>query len=1087
MKNGKSNIQDMEAKTMYLENLIEVNTEVTSNKNSFLYEDVYKSLIELSFEGIIIGNRQGKILSWNNAIEKLTGIKQSNVIGLNMWEVLYLLTPSEYKDPALLNVLEKRFFSIIDESAYWQRQVNEQKITTANGTIMTVEVSSFITSSQDGNYLVSAFRDTHMQNQSDRELAIKYEALLKLNQLSIELSKLSLEDNMEALITKRLKEVTGAIGVIFSEYNTENRTLTPKHIELESGLLEIIVNLLDNHVHKIHSVISDYMYHELTLKSIEIGNTLTEVTLGAIPYSVGATAQVLLKAERFIRVAFLVEGKLYGIAILAMGKHQSYLPKEVFENFVFLASASLRRNYKEKALRKNEEMLRTITENAGDIILKLDEKGTILYSNRVLFGVKKEDVIGKNYCEWTAPEFHDVMSQSLECVFSEAIPQSYQTRALDINHEIRWYSSRLSPIKVDNEVKNAVLIISDITKQKQEEILLRESEEKFRVIAQSSQDIIFIIDRFGKQLFFNKSVEKVLGYKAEELLGRSFAELLPETSVAGYLSQLANIFLYKEISTFFTQIYHKDGYLVDVEVNVKLVKLKGEYIGQGSIRDITAKKRAEEQLKISTERNNALLEAIPDLMFVFNSNCKIVDFHSESHDQLLVKPEDFLGKLIDDILPHEVVIITHQKVKAVLSTGKSDYSTYELQIGGALKYFESRYVPCGNNEVLSIVRDITEQKHNEEALLLAKESYLDIFNSVSDAIYILDESGTFLDVNKGAEKMYLQTKQELIGKTTELISAQGRNNLDEIQNMISRVNRTGVPACFEFWAKRKNDDVFLKEVIVNRGKYFGKNVLIATSRDITDKKHDEERIKLKNEELQNINAEKDKFFSIISHDLRSPLVSFLGLTQIMAEDLPTLSINEIQDLALGMKNSANNLYGLLENLLEWSRLQRGLTNFTPKPFLLLPKITETMQPILELANKKEIEIGYNIPDDLEVFGDENMISSALRNIASNAVKFTTKGGRINLTAKKLDHSEVEISISDSGIGMNKDLLNKLFSLDKHSTSRTGTDGEPSSGLGLLLCKEFIEKHSGKLWAESEEGKGSTFYFTIPLTDESYGT
>ena len=142
-----------------------------------------------------------------------------------------------------------------------------------------------------------------------------------------------------------------------------------------------------------------------------------------------------------------------------------------------------------------------------------------------------------------------------------------------------------------------------------------------------------------------------------------------------------------------------------------------------------------------------------------------------------------------------------------------------------------------------------------------------------------------------------------------------------------------------------------------------------------------------------------------------------------------------------------------------------------------------MHAVSETAGKKGIQVIDQIPEDLEVMSDENMLKSTLRNLATNAVKFTPKGGEVIINARLADNGFVEISIKDSGIGMKKEMIDKLFLLDG-KTSRRGTDGEPSTGLGLLLCKEFVEKHGGKIWVESEEGKGSTFFFTIPIGNKT---
>ena len=258
---------------------------------------------------------------------------------------------------------------------------------------------------------------------------------------------------------------------------------------------------------------------------------------------------------------------------------------------------------------------------------------------------------------------------------------------------------------------------------------------------------------------------------------------------------------------------------------------------------------------------------------------------------------------------------------------------------------------------------------------------------------------------------------------------------------------------------------------------------IAQGQDITDRKQREEEIKRKNVELEKLNSEKDKFFSIIAHDLRSPFNSLLGFTEILEKELPAMTNDQIQYIALTLRKSATNLFTLLENLLEWSRLQRNIFTFNPEPILLLPKVLADTALVIESANRKEIVINYDIPKDLKVYADENMLGSIIRNLTNNAVKYTPKGGKVTISAKSLDIA-VECSVSDTGIGMNQEMMENLFNTDVN-TSRKGTENEPSTGLGLRLFKEFVEKHSGKLWVKSEEGKGSTFYFT--LSTQKYKT
>lgn len=234
----------------------------------------------------------------------------------------------------------------------------------------------------------------------------------------------------------------------------------------------------------------------------------------------------------------------------------------------------------------------------------------------------------------------------------------------------------------------------------------------------------------------------------------------------------------------------------------------------------------------------------------------------------------------------------------------------------------------------------------------------------------------------------------------------------------------------------------------------------------------------KNEELENTNAEKDKFFSIIAHDLRGPFNGFLGLTKIFADELPNLTMSEAQKIALSLKNSANKLYNLLENLLEWSQIQKGSIPFNPATFKLDRTVCECIAMFAESAKTKEIEVALDIPENLEVFGDFNMFQTIIRNLVSNALKFTRKGGNVSVSAKVIGDRSVELSIQDTGIGISQEMIKNLFRIDM-VTNRKGTEDEPSTGLGLLLCKEFVNKNGGQILVKSEEGKGSTFSFTIP--------
>ena len=371
--------------------------------------------------------------------------------------------------------------------------------------------------------------------------------------------------------------------------------------------------------------------------------------------------------------------------------------------------------------------------------------------------------------------------------------------------------------------------------------------------------------------------------------------------------------------------------------------------------------------------------------------------------------------------------------------------------------------------------DITERKQAEKTINESEEKFRKVFSCSRDALILIDkETGNILDANDYTFRLYGYSRDEILNLKNTDLSFEPEMTALALKEFIERIEVR--------YHKKKDGTVFPVDISASRFMMNGREVVLASIRDITDRKKAEAEIESKSNEVLRLMAEKDKFYSIIAHDLRSPFNVFLGFTQMMAEDLPRLRPEEIQLIAKMMRTSANNLYNLLENLLEWSRLQRGISNSNPKKLLLKKIITESISSVMPIANKKGIMVDIEIPGEITVFADENMLGSIVRNLTTNAVKYTEKGGNVSIAAKTVSGNSVEISVRDTGIGMSSTMVEDLFRLDVQ-TNRKGTDGEPSTGLGLLLCKDFIEKHGGKIWVESEEGKGSTFRFTLPVQNQ----
>lgn len=242
------------------------------------------------------------------------------------------------------------------------------------------------------------------------------------------------------------------------------------------------------------------------------------------------------------------------------------------------------------------------------------------------------------------------------------------------------------------------------------------------------------------------------------------------------------------------------------------------------------------------------------------------------------------------------------------------------------------------------------------------------------------------------------------------------------------------------------------------------------------------QIETYSENLVHLNESKNKFFSIVAHDIRSPFNGFLGMSRLLANEIDTLSKEEIQYFGKSMEKSASGLYEFLENLLDWANVETGTAVYKPEILNFYKISNSTIELNEAFASNKNITIKNFIPENTFVFADERMINIVLRNLISNAIKFTSIGGNIEVGMMNDFNSSNHRTfyVKDNGIGISETDIYDIFRITK-KTSREGTEGEKGTGLGLILCKQFIEKNDGKIWVESTLNEGATFYFTLPVS------
>jgi signal transduction histidine kinase len=252
---------------------------------------------------------------------------------------------------------------------------------------------------------------------------------------------------------------------------------------------------------------------------------------------------------------------------------------------------------------------------------------------------------------------------------------------------------------------------------------------------------------------------------------------------------------------------------------------------------------------------------------------------------------------------------------------------------------------------------------------------------------------------------------------------------------------------------------------------------VTVCEDITQVKLAEEALRRSEERMRELNAMKDRFFSIVAHDMKSSLSVLVGYAEMLARFFDDMSGPNLQEVIRHVYDSSVSLHRLLENLLDWARAQSNRIDYRPFRFDLRPIVQECISQLSPQAAAKQIQVSSQIPDDTTVFADQNMLAAVIRNLLSNGVKYTEKGGEVKVTARGTG-DEVEVAVADTGIGIDPPVRDALFQVDTPS-STPGTANESGTGLGLILCREFVSRHGGRIWVESELGRGSTFTFTLP--------
>jgi len=638
----------------------------------------------------------------------------------------------------------------------------------------------------------------------------------------------------------------------------------------------------------------------------------------------------------------------------------------------------------------------------------------------------------------------------------------------------------------DKEKRIVFGVIQDITYRKDIEKSLQESQTHLKTLIQTIPDLIWLKSKDGVYLSCNKMFERLYGFPESEIVGKTDYDFVSR--------ELANSFRENDrkaieaggpLSNEEWLTFADDGRKAAFDtIKTPMFDLNGALIGVlGVARDITERKQIEQALKESEAKYRSLFSEMNEGFafheIVYDENQKAVDYKilnvNSSFEKIIgIEAKDAIGALATKLYntPEAPYLDLYSQVAQ--TGGHSMFHTYFQPLD---RYFQISVFSPNPGYFATIFTDITVRKLSEIALQESERRFRDMMEHVNLVSAMLDISGNVTFANDYLLRLTGWKQEDVIGKNWFEVFVPIDSPVR--QDLFKSIEEETVPQYYENEILTRSGEKRLihwsNTVLKNsKGKVEG---LAGIGVDITDNKKAEEALKQNEANSRELAATKDKFFSIIAHDLKSPFNSIWGLSQLLAEQLKEKNYEGVEEYAELIQNSSELAVNLLKNLLEWARSQTGKMEFSPEYIEMVSLISDTTKLLENSASQKSITIFTELPRNMVVFADRAMLGTVLRNLISNAIKFTKPEGQIVISLLQ-STSEITFVVSDNGVGIKPDAIGKLFRIDEnHST--LGTKNEKGTGLGLILCKEFIEKHGGKIWAESVFSKGSKFYFTIP--------
>ena len=640
----------------------------------------------------------------------------------------------------------------------------------------------------------------------------------------------------------------------------------------------------------------------------------------------------------------------------------------------------------------------------------------------------------------------------------------------------------------EQRIKELELEVSNLISHSN--VLSLQKEMSFReAIENTVPSGIAVVDSKGKQVYVNKSFCNMFGWDEKELLGK----FPPYIYWSKQDMEIINTALNKTLNNnvpkegFDLIFCDKTGKLIPVNVIISsFIQKKNETFWLANVIDLTERKHAEAALlesqlllksSIESQKDTIIFSIDPNYYYLYfnKAHCDAMKFAYNVDIQIGMNFLDCISSSDDKKLLKENID------KALIGESHSIIQTFG---DTNIDYYEVFFNPIRNEKVeimgcTSMARNVSNRKKAELALKESETKFKEIINQINDGIIVFDGKGEIIICNKGAEKICGISANDILNKNIvdfryQMTPSKLRER-SQIEKTINGILTRQTPEIFnqilDFEVIKPNSENLINlQNTIFPIEFAGYNLFCVVFRDTTE-------IKRYEKELLRVSADKDKFYSIIAQYLYTPFSLFNNFAKLMAEELDTLPLKEIQKMAVMMSKSAANLYSLLDNMLQWTKMNQGKITFEPQKLNFKKISYDAVSVLKQLADEKNIRINHLAAENIDVQADIFMLKTILRNLVSNAIKVSKYDGQIDISAHQTDE-HVTISVIDNGSENPPEYLRKMFnSSDIHTT--LGSAEEKGTTLGLLLCKEFVEKHGGKIWVDSRDGKGSEFKFTIP--------